>query len=253
VNGDPRSPQVACFDTALHGDLPPIYRRFALPTEFEARGVRRYGFHGLSFDYIARQLPRRDLRTVVAHLGSGCSLCAIRNGKSVNATMSLTPLDGLMMQTRSGAIDPGLLLYLQQSEGMSAADAENLLYHKAGLFGKSGVSGDMLELLASDKAQAKEAIDQFCARIAEQIAVMAMSMNGMDMLVSPAVSVRTIVRFAAIRHRRRDRVSSEAVAAGASCSTRRWTLNGRSSGCSARRRGSDDDEISHRGRDYRAA
>ncbi|KIZ44370.1 MULTISPECIES: acetate/propionate family kinase [Rhodopseudomonas] len=175
--------QVACFDTAFHHDLSPIYRRFALPLEYEAKGIRRYGFHGLSFEYIAKQYEQRDLRIVVAHLGSGSSLCAIRNGRSVNTTMSLTPLDGLMMATRSGSIDPGVLLYLQQSERMSAAAIEDLLYHKSGLLGVSGLSADMRTLLASSDSRAREAVDQFCARVAEQILVMATSMNGVDVLV----------------------------------------------------------------------
>jgi acetate kinase len=179
----PKLRQVACFDTAFHHNLSPIYRRFALPLEYETRGIRRYGFHGLSFEYIGRQFNQPDLRLVVAHLGSGCSLCAIRNEKSINTTMSLTPLDGVMMATRSGAIDPGVVLYLQQSQGMSAAEIEDLLYHKAGLLGVSGVSADMRTLLASTNVKAKEAIDQFCARIAEQIAVMATAMNGMDVLI----------------------------------------------------------------------
>jgi acetate kinase len=179
----PNLRQVACFDTAFHRDLSPIYRRFALPLEYEARGICRYGFHGLSFECIARQFNQPELRLVVAHLGSGCSLCAIRDGKSVNTTMSLTPLDGVMMATRSGAIDPGVVLYLQQSQGMSVAEVEDLLYHKAGLLGVSGISADMRTLLASTDARAKQAIDQFCARIAEQIAVMATAMKGMEMLV----------------------------------------------------------------------
>ncbi len=120
---------------------------------------------------------------VVAHLGSGCSICAIHGGKSVNTTMSLTPLDGLMMATRSGAIDPGLVLYLQQSQGMSVGEVEDLLYHKSGLLGVSGISADMRTLLASADPGAKAAVDQFCARLAEQIAVMATAMNGMDLLV----------------------------------------------------------------------
>lgn len=183
LSSRPNVPQVACFDTAFHCDIAPIHRRFPLSLDFEARGIRRYGFHGLSFEYIAQQFADAEMRTIVAHLGSGCSLCAIQNGKSVNTTMSLTPLDGLMMATRSGAIDPGLVLYLQQTDNMSAEAVGDLLYHQAGLLGVSGISADMRELLASDKAQAKEAIDQFCARIAEQVAVMATAMNGVDMLV----------------------------------------------------------------------
>jgi acetate kinase len=183
LSARPELHQVACFDTAFHRDLAPIYRRFALPLDFAARGVRRYGFHGLSFEYIARHINRPDLRIVIAHLGSGCSLCAVRDGKSVNTTMSFTPLDGLMMGTRSGAIDPGLVLYLQQAQGMSVAEVEDLLYRRSGLLGVSGISSDMRVLLASADPNAKAAVDQFCARVAEQIAVMATAMNGMDLLV----------------------------------------------------------------------
>jgi acetate kinase len=179
----PQLPQVACFDTAFHCDLAPIYRRFPLPLEFEAKGIRRYGFHGLSFEYIAHRLPQPQARSVIAHLGSGSSLCAIRHGKSVNTTMSLTPLDGVMMATRSGAIDPGLLLYLLQSEQMPASGVEDLLYHKSGLLGVSGVSADMRTLLGSSDQRAQEAVDQFCARTAEQIAAMATSIGGIDVLV----------------------------------------------------------------------
>jgi acetate kinase len=179
----PELSQVACFDTAFHHDLAPIYRRFALPLTLETKGIRRYGFHGLSFEYVVRKIKRPDLRLVVAHLGSGCSICAIHNGKSVNTTMSFTPVDGLMMATRSGAVDPGLVLYLQQAQGMGLGEIEDLLYRKSGLLGVSGVSADMRTLLASADPNAKAAVDQFCARIAEQIAVMAMAMNGMDLLV----------------------------------------------------------------------
>ena len=186
LSSRPKLRQVACFDTGFHRDLTSIYRRFALPIGYDARGIRRYGFHGLSFEYIARQFKRPGLRLVVAHLGSGCSLCAIRDGKSINTTMSLTPLDGLMMATRSGTIDPGVVLYLQQAEGMSTVEIENLLYHKSGLLGVSGLSADMRALLASPERDAKEAVEQFCARAAEQIAVMATAMNGMDALVFTA-------------------------------------------------------------------
>jgi acetate kinase len=179
----PELPQVACFDTAFHRDLAPIYRRFPLPPEFEERGIRRYGFHGLSFEYIARRLPHPQARAVIAHLGSGSSLCAIHQGKSFNTTMSLTPLDGLMMATRSGAIDPGLLLYLQQSEHMPVSAIEDLLYHKSGLLGLSGVSADMRTLLASSDPGACQAVDQFCARAAEQVAVMVSSLGGIEVLV----------------------------------------------------------------------
>jgi acetate kinase len=175
--------QVACFDTAFHRDLAPIYRRLPLPLEFEAKGIRRYGFHGLSFEYIACRLPQPEARTVIAHLGSGSSLCAISHGKSINTTMSLTPLDGVMMATRSGAIDPGLLLYLLQAEHMPVSGLEDLLYRKSGLLGVSGVSADMRILLASSDPRAKQAVDQFCARVAEQVAAMVSSIGGIDMLV----------------------------------------------------------------------
>ncbi len=175
--------QVACFDTAFHRDLGPIYRRFPLPLAFEAKGIRRYGFHGLSFEYVVQHSNRPKSRMVVAHLGSGSSLSGIRGGKSVNTTMSLTPLDGIMMATRTGAVDPGMVLYLLRSEQMSASDAEDLLYHKSGLLGVSGISSDMRTLIASDDLQAKDAIDQFCARAAEQIAAMTTSIDGIDVLV----------------------------------------------------------------------
>jgi acetate kinase len=182
----PELPQVACFDTAFHRDLAPIYRRFPLPLEYEAKGIRRYGFHGLSFEYIAHRLRQPQARSVIAHLGSGASLCAIHQGRSVNTTMSLTPLDGVMMATRSGAIDPGLLLYLLQSEQMPVSGVEDLLYHKSGLLGVSGISADMRALIASRDLRAQEAVDQFCARIAEQIAAMATSIGGIDVLVFTA-------------------------------------------------------------------
>ncbi len=179
----PALPQIACFDTAFHHGIADIYRRFPLPSEFEARGIRRYGFHGLSFEYIAGRLERRNARVVVAHLGSGCSLCAMCNGQAVNTTMSLTPLDGLMMATRTGAIDPGLLLFLQQSEKLPVKEIEDLLYNRSGLLGVSGLSSDVRTLLASTEPKAGAAIDQFCCRIAEQIAVMTTAMNGIDDLV----------------------------------------------------------------------
>jgi acetate kinase len=154
-----------------------------LPAEFEARGIRRYGFHGLSFEYIASQFTQSGLRIVAAHLGNGCSVCALRHGRSVNTSMSFTPLDGLMMGTRCGALDPGVVLYLQQAEQMRLSDLEELLYNKAGLLGVSGLSADMRDLLRSANPKAKEAVAQFCARVAEHIAVMAVALGGMDLLV----------------------------------------------------------------------
>jgi acetate kinase len=183
LSARPTLPQVAYFDTAFHRELGPIYRRFPLPLEFETRGLRRYGFHGLSFEYIVQRLNRPVVRLVVAHLGSGSSQCAIRDGKSVNTTMSLTPLDGLMMATRSGAIDPGLLLHLLRSGQMSALEVEDLLYHKSGLAGVSGISADMRTLLCSSDPGARDAIDQFCARAAEHVAAMATGIDGVELLV----------------------------------------------------------------------
>ena len=175
----PTLPQVACFDTALHRELEPVYKRFAIPDMGEA--VQRYGFHGLSFEYVRRRIDSG--RTVIAHLGSGCSIGAIRDGKLVDTSMSMTPLDGLMMATRCGAIDPGVLLYLQKSKGLSVGELEDILYYKSGLLAVSGVSADMRTLLASDDANAKLAVEQFCARAAEYVAVMATALGGLDLLV----------------------------------------------------------------------
>ncbi len=156
----PALTQIACFDTAFHHSLAPPASRFAIPRRFEARGLRRYGFHGLSFEFVAGRLAAiaPELvakRTVIAHLGNGASLCALRHGRSVDTTMGLTPLDGLVMGTRSGTIDPGVLLYLQQHEKMSLEDVQHLLYHESGLLGVSGLSADMRTLLASGEAAAR--------------------------------------------------------------------------------------------------
>jgi acetate kinase len=183
LTGRPELIQVACFDTAFHKDIPPANGRFPLPARFAENGIRRYGFHGLSFEAIIRRLDAARARVVVAHLGGGCSVCAIWNGKSVNTTMSLTPLDGLMMSTRCGAIDPGLVLFLQRSEGMSLSEVEDLLYHGSGLLGVSGISADMRALTASQDHLAKAAVDQFCARAAEAIAAMSISIGGLEILV----------------------------------------------------------------------
>ncbi|MCP3371565.1 acetate/propionate family kinase [Bradyrhizobium cajani] len=176
--------QIACFDTAFHHDLAPPARRFAIPRHYDERGVRRYGFHGLSFEYVAGRLTEiapefGAKRTVIAHLGNGASLCALR----VDTTMGLTPLDGLVMGTRGGTIDPGVLLYLQQHERMSVEAVQHLLYHQSGLLGVSSISSDMRTLLASREAAAREAVDLFTFRAAQQIAVMASSLGGLDGLV----------------------------------------------------------------------
>lgn len=184
----PALTQIACFDTAFHHGLAPPASRFAIPRRFEARGIRRYGFHGLSFEYVAGRLAEiapglAARRIVIAHLGNGASLCALRDGRSVDTTMGLTPLDGLVMGTRSGSIDPGVLLYLQQHEKMSVEEVQHLLYHEAGLLGVSGLSADMRTLLASGKAAARDAVDLFTLRAAQQIAMMATTLEGLDCLV----------------------------------------------------------------------
>jgi len=184
----PDMPQIACFDTAFHHHLAPPVSRFAIPRRFEDRGLRRYGFHGLSFEYIATRLAAlspafASKRMVVAHLGNGASLCALRDGRSCDTTMSLTPLDGLVMGTRCGAIDPGVLLYLLQHEKMSACELQHLLYEKSGLLGVSGLSADMRVLLASEAASAREAVDLFVHRVAGEIAMMANTLQGLDGLV----------------------------------------------------------------------
>ena len=153
----PDLPQVACFDTAFHRTQPAMAQNFALPREITAAGVRRYGFHGLSYEYIAGVLPqhlggRADGRVIVAHLGAGASLCAMRERRSVATTMGFTALEGLMMGTRSGSIDPGVLFYLMREQSMSPAAVEDLLYRRSGLLGVSGTSSDMRELLASRDA-----------------------------------------------------------------------------------------------------
>jgi acetate kinase len=184
----PALTQIACFDTAFHHGLAPPASRFAIPRRYEQQGIRRYGFHGLSFEYVAGRLagiaPQLVAkRTVIAHLGNGASLCALRNGRSVDTTMGLTPLDGLVMGTRSGTIDPGVLLYLQLHERMSVEDIQHLLYHESGLLGVSGLSADMRTLLASREAAAWEAVDLFVFRAAQEIAMMATTLAGLDCLV----------------------------------------------------------------------
>jgi acetate kinase len=180
--------QIACFDTAFHHGLTPPASRFAMPRRFEEHGVRRYGFHGLSFQYVAGRLAGitpelAAKRVVIAHLGNGASLCALRNGSSVDTTMGLTPLDGLVMGTRCGTIDPGVLLYLQEHEKMSLEDIQHLLYHESGLLGVSGISADMRALLASGEIAAQEAVDLFTFRAAQQVAMLATTLGGLDCLV----------------------------------------------------------------------
>jgi acetate kinase len=184
--------QIACFDTAFHCAMPDIATRFALPPEFAAAGVRRYGFHGLSYAYIARQLRcvAPDLakgRVIVCHLGSGASLCAMRNGKSVDTTMGFTALDGLVMGTRTGNIDPGVVLYMMQGMGMSAKEIETTLYCRSGLLGLSGgLSSDMRDLLESDDLRAAAAVETFVYRAVREIGGLVSVLGGVDGIVFSA-------------------------------------------------------------------
>jgi acetate kinase len=184
----PSLPQVACFDTAFHRTQPRVAQEFALPRRYTDDGVRRYGFHGLSYEYIASVLMRTDPRaaagrTVVAHLGNGASLCALSAGRSVATTMSFTALDGLVMGTRCGSIDPGVLLYLMDRHGMDARALERLLYEESGLLGVSGSSSDMRELLARSDAEAAFAVELFVYRISCGLGSMAAALGGLDAVV----------------------------------------------------------------------
>jgi acetate kinase len=184
----PGVPQVACFDTAFHRNHPWVADTYALPRAMYDEGVRRYGFHGLSYEYVAGALMRiaPDLagrRLVVAHLGNGASMCAIEHGRAVATTMGFSALDGLAMGTRSGQIDPGVLLYLIEQKGMAGAEISDLLYRESGLLGLSGLSNDMRELEAAGTPEAAEAIDYFVYRCQREIGSMAAAMAGIDALV----------------------------------------------------------------------
>ena len=187
----PHLPQVACFDTAFRRTQPALAQHFALPREITASGVRRYGFHGLSYDFIVSRL--REIapelarsRLIIAHLGNGASLCAVHDGKSVATTMGFTALDGLVMGTRAGALDPGVLLYLLQERGLDAHALEDLLYRKSGLLGVSGISSDMRALRQSTAPDAVEAIALFVYRIVREIGSLAAALGGLDGLVFTA-------------------------------------------------------------------
>ncbi|MFA6443484.1 MAG: acetate/propionate family kinase [Sterolibacterium sp.] len=185
----PELPQVACFDTAFHRSQPAVAQLFALPRAITAQGVRRYGFHGLSYEYIAQVLPEHldhataDGRVIVAHLGNGASMCAMHGRKSVASTMGFTAIEGLMMGTRTGSIDPGVLLYLMDNQHMDAPALTRLLYKESGLLGVSGISSDMRVLLASERAEAREAVDLFCYRISREIGSLAAALGGVEALV----------------------------------------------------------------------
>ena len=182
----PSLTQIACFDTAFHRTMPAVATRYALPRDFEAQGIRRYGFHGLSYEYIAGQLARAASelvagRLIVAHLGNGASLCALKAGKSVDTTMGFSTLDGLVMGTRPGSLDPGVILHLLKERGMTADGIEDLLYRRSGLLGVSGgLSSDMRVLLGSDDPRAAEAVELFAYRIAREAGALASSLCGLD-------------------------------------------------------------------------
>ena len=187
----PEVPQVACFDTSFHRGHTPVANLIPLPKDLCKSGLQRYGFHGLSYEYIASVLPQvapdiANSRVIVAHLGSGASLCAMKNGKSLDNSLSFTALDGLCMGTRPGALDPGVVLYLFQSLNLSPKEVENILYKKSGLLGISGISNDMRDLLGSSEPDAKLALDYFIYRAAKEMGGMAAVLGGIDALVFTA-------------------------------------------------------------------
>ena len=187
----PELPQVACFDTAFHRTNPDLVQRFALPVELHEAGVRRYGFHGLSYEYIASALPRVDARaaagkTIVLHLGNGSSMCAMEAGRSVASTMGFTAVDGLPMGTRCGAIDPGVILYLMDERKLTVRAIERLIYHESGLLGLSGISSDMRVLLESPDPRARLAVDVYLYRIRRELGSLAGALGGLDALVFTA-------------------------------------------------------------------
>ncbi|MGI9246359.1 MAG: acetate/propionate family kinase, partial [Steroidobacteraceae bacterium] len=187
----PGVPEVACFDTAFHRTVPEVAQLFALPPRFAAAGVRRYGFHGLSYEYVASQLPALDARaasgrTVVFHLGNGSSMCAMLGGHSVATTMGFTAVDGLPMGTRCGALDPGVLLFLMDELRLGPREIEQLIYHESGLLGMSGVSSDVRELLRSADPRAREALDVFVYRAGRELGSLAAALGGLDAMVFTA-------------------------------------------------------------------
>lgn len=184
----PDAVQVACFDTAFHATQPALHTTMPLPAEWRERGARRYGFHGLSFEWIARTLPQllgaaADSRVIVAHLGSGASVCGMRERRSVRTSMGISTLDGLVMSTRPGSLDPGVLLYLQQQLHVDIDAVSRRLHHESGLLGLSGLSGDMRALEASEDPRAEFAIEMFCQRAAQEIAATAVAIGGCDAIV----------------------------------------------------------------------
>lgn len=184
-------PQFACFDTEFHRTMPPLAQLYGLPRELCEAGARRYGYHGLSYEYIASVLPGRDPRaasgrTIIAHLGNGASLCALKAGASIATTMGFSPLSGLVMGSRSGDLDPGLMIWLMRERGMSADALESMLYRESGLKGISGTDSDMRDLLASDDPAAKQAVALFVYKAAGEIGALAAALGGLDALVFTA-------------------------------------------------------------------
>jgi acetate kinase len=177
---NPEVPQVACFDTAFHRTLPEVARRFPLPERIDALGVRRYGFHGLSYEWAVSEL-KLPSRTVIAHLGNGASMCAVRDGVSIDTTMGLTPAGGFMMGTRSGDLDPGVILFLLSR--MDRGALERLVERESGLLGVSGTTSDMKALLASAEPRARLAVEMFCSQARKAVAAMAAALSGVDALV----------------------------------------------------------------------
>jgi len=187
----PGIPQVACFDTAFHRGQPALAELIPLPRELRQRGIQRYGFHGLSYEYIASVLPEVapeivNGRVIVAHLGSGASLCALKDGKSIDSTLGFTALDGLCMGTRPGSIDPGVILHLFQGLNLSPKEVETLLYKKSGLLGISGISNDMRDLIGRSEPAARLAVDYFVYRAAKEIGALTAALGGLDALVFTA-------------------------------------------------------------------
>lgn len=188
---DPSLPQIVCFDTAFHRHHGPLADRFAIPEVLYREGVRRYGFHGLSYEFVAADLRANSPtiaggRVIIAHLGNGGSLCAVKDGISIDSTMGFTALDGIPMGTRPGALDPGVVLYLMREKGMNAAAVERFLYHQCGLKGLSGISNDVRDLENSTAAQARLALDHFIYRITKEIGALAAVLGGVDALVFTA-------------------------------------------------------------------
>jgi acetate kinase len=187
----PATPQVACFDTAFHATIPPVAQRYGLPHQLSEEGVRRYGFHGLSYEYVSKRLAKiapevARGRVIIAHLGSGASMCALKDGRSVASTMGFSAMDGLIMGTRPGNLDPGVLFYLIEEKGYSLDELSDLLYRRSGLLGMSAISNDMRVLLRSEKQQAKEAIATFVYRLQRELGSLTAALGGLDALVFTA-------------------------------------------------------------------